>query len=135
MRKDLYVIDKVTFKGKKMLIPKSLRSRVLDGLHAAHQGVSSMHSHAKERLFWPGLSADISQKRGQCKSCNENAPSQPDEPLIITPLPSTPFEQVVSDIYQKRRLYYHIYADRLSGWTEVAKIKSPAFKHLKKDLQ
>ena len=135
MRKDLYVINNVSFKGKKMLIPKVLRARVLDGLHAAHQGVNSMHLHAKEQLFWPGLSADISQKRGQCKTCNENAPSQPDEPLIITPEPTSPFEQVASDIYQIGRYYYHIYADRLSGWTEVAKIKSTAFKHLKKDFQ
>jgi hypothetical protein len=94
-----------------------------------------MHLIEKQRLFWPGLSADISHKRGQCKNCNENAPSQPDEPLITTPEPTFPFEQVASDIYQKGRSYYHIYADRLSGWTEVAKIKSPAFKHLRKDLQ
>ena len=31
MRDDLYVIEGVPFKGRKMLIPKSLRGRVLEG--------------------------------------------------------------------------------------------------------
>ena len=87
MRKELYVIDNVSFKGRKMLIPKILRKRVLEGLHAAHQGVNGIQANAKERLFWPGLSADITQRRNQCKPCNENAPSQPEEPIIITPDP------------------------------------------------
>ena len=135
MRKELYVIDNVSFKGRKMLIPKILRKRVLEGLHAAHQGVNGIQANAKERLFWPGLSADITQRRNQCKPCNENAPSQPEEPIIITPDPKIPFEHVVSDLYQKAGRYYHIYADRLSGWTEVAKIPCPAFRHVKKNLQ
>ena len=81
------------------------------------------------------MNADIAQRRSQCKPCNENAPSQPDEPLIITPDPEIPFEKVVSDLYQKSGHYYHIYADRFSGWTEVNKIQSPAFRHVKKNLQ
>ena len=39
MRDDLYLINGVPFKGKKMLIPKALRTIVLEGLHTAHQGV------------------------------------------------------------------------------------------------
>ena len=97
MRDDLYVIENVPFKGKKMLVPKKLRSQVLDGLHAAHQGVSSMKLNARERMFWPGLDADINQRRNQCQSCNENAPSQAAEPMITTQIPDSPFEKVVTD--------------------------------------
>ena len=42
MRNDLYVIDMFPFKGKKMLIPSRLRPSVLEGLHAANQGVTGM---------------------------------------------------------------------------------------------
>ena len=110
MRSELYIINNVPFNGRKMLIPKVLRKRILEGLHAAHQGVNAMQANAKERLFWPGLSADITQRRKQCKSCNENAPSQPEEPMIMTAEPEVPFEQVVSDLYQKRGHDYHISA-------------------------
>jgi len=45
MKEDLYMIDGVPFKGK-MLIPKDLRSIVLEGLHAAHQGNISLLANA-----------------------------------------------------------------------------------------
>lgn len=85
MRDDLYLVDNVVFRGKKMLIPKKLRQRFLEGLHAAHQGVNGMKANARERFFWLGLDSDIKQKRDQCRTCNENAPSQKDEPMILTP--------------------------------------------------
>ena len=45
MRDDLYEVDGVPFKGKKMLIPRKLRGIVLEGLHAAHQGTTSMRAN------------------------------------------------------------------------------------------
>jgi hypothetical protein len=50
MRDDLYTVSGVQFKGKKMLIPKTLRPIILEGLHAAHQGVNSMLANARERF-------------------------------------------------------------------------------------
>ena len=122
MRDDMFVIDNVPFKGRKMLIPKKLRTRITEGLHAAHQGITGMKSNARERLFWPGLGADITQRREQCRTCNENAPSQAAEPKIMTADPEAPFDQVVSDLCVMSSHSYLIYADRYSGWTEVAKI-------------
>ena len=46
MRDDLYEVDVVPFKGKKMLIPRKLRGIVLEGLHAAHQRTTSMRVNA-----------------------------------------------------------------------------------------
>ena len=71
MREELYEIEGVPFKGKKMLIPQVLRPQVLDGLHAANQGVTGMLSNARDRLFWPGLDGDIRQMRLQCRQCNK----------------------------------------------------------------
>ena len=134
MRDDLYVIDNVPFKGRKMLIPRNLRKQVIEGLHAANQGVTGMLANARERLFWPGLDADVKQKRLQCRQCNENAPSQPDEPMITTPKPELPFQQTVSDLYQLGSHHYLLYADRYSGWTEVAKISNSSAKHIKRNM-
>ena len=122
MRDDLYIIDNTIFKGRKMLIPKSLRAHILEGLHAAHQGVVGMKANARERFFWPGLDADVKLKRDQCQKCNVNAPSQSDEPMVYTTIPDVPFQQVVTDYYTSNGFEYLIYADRFSGWTEVAKV-------------
>ena len=70
MRDALYEVDGVPFKGKKMLIPRKLRGSVLEGLHAAHQGTTSMRANVRERFFWSGLDAIITNFTAQCKSCN-----------------------------------------------------------------
>ena len=95
MREDLYTVDGVPFKGKKMLVPKDLRPIILEGLHAAHQGVSSMLANARERLFWPGLDAAIRLYRAQCRQCNEQAPSQHKEPPTESSPPETTFSKIM----------------------------------------
>ena len=81
-----------------MLIPANLRPQVLEGLHAANQGVTGMLANARDRFFWPGLDAAVRQIRSQCRQCNEQAPSQPVEPPISAPPPQVPFEKTVADI-------------------------------------
>ena len=79
MKDDLYVIKNVPFKDQWML-----RAQVLESLHATNQGVTGMTANAKERFFWPGLGASIRLLRSQCRQCNEQAPSQADEPSMET---------------------------------------------------
>ena len=134
MRDELYTIENVCFKGKKMLIPVALRSRILEGLHAGHQGVSSMSANARERLFWPRLDADINQTRLQCRECTVNAPSQPAEPQIITPDAELPFEQVCTDFFKIGSFNYLVYADRFSAWVEVAKMKDLKYQTMIKSM-
>ena len=133
MREELYLIGNVIFKGKKMLIPKSLRATILEGLHAGHQGVSSMLMNARERLFWPHLDAEVRQTRMQCSACNVNAPSHPAETPITTPDPETPFEQVATDFCKVGSHSYLIYVDRYSGWIEIAKLTDQTLRSLKRN--
>ena len=97
-RDELYVVDSVIFKGKKMLIPHNLRAQVLEGLYAANQGVTGMMANARDRFFWSGLDAAVNLLRQQCRKCNERAPSQSCEtPVIATP-PEYPLEQAIADL-------------------------------------
>jgi len=132
MKDDIYMIDHVPFKGRKMLIPKSLRRQIVEGLHSGHQGVSSMSANARERLFWPRLDADLRQAREQCRKCNEIAPSLPAETLLETPDPEMPFEQVATDLFKIGAHSYLVYADRFSGWTEAKRPATQSFKSIKK---
>ena len=116
MRDELYVIEGVPFKGRKMLVPSPLRSQVLEGLHAANQGVTGMLSNARDRFFWPGLDAAVRQMRIQCRQCNKNSPSQPHEPLTTLPPPDVPFEQTAADFFNLEGHHFLAFADRYSGW-------------------
>ena len=59
MKDNLYTVSGIPFKGKKMLIPKTLHPIILEGLHAAHQGVNGMLANARQRFFWLGLDATV----------------------------------------------------------------------------
>ena len=134
MKDELYVIENVPFKGHKMLVPSDLRTRVPEGLHAANQGVTGMLSNARERFFWPGLDAAIRQMRLQCRQCNEQAPSQPAEPIVLTPPPEVPFQQTVADLFTLEGHTFLAYADRFSGWLEVERLPSNALRHVRQSF-
>jgi hypothetical protein len=58
-RDSLYVTEGVVMYEDRVVIPPALRQEVLESLHAAHQGVSSMELRARAIVLWPGMTADI----------------------------------------------------------------------------
>ena len=95
----VYAQEGVLLYQDRVIVPSSLRSRVLQNLHAAHQGTSMMEQRARAIVYWPGMSKDIRDTRDRCADCNRNAPAQAaPSPLPTTP-PSTPFEAVFADFF------------------------------------
>ena len=125
MRNDLYVIKDIIFAAGRPLIPRNMRQTMLEELHIGHQGVNAMKINARQRFFWPGMHKQIQHTRENCQRCNETAPSQPKEPLTKGPNPEFPFQLVATDLFHMAGHTYIIYADRFSGWTEVATTKNP----------
>ena len=119
VRDALYTQDGVVLYQDRVVVPSALRHRVLQSLHAAHQGVGSMERRARAIVFWPGMTADIQDTRDRCRTCIRNAPSQAATPPLSSPPPSTPFEQVFADFFQYAGRHYLAVGDRLSGWVEI----------------
>ena len=108
----------------RLVIPTDLRRSVVRNLHAAHQGVDSMLRRARQAVYWPGMEGDVEMIRRQCAECDYHAPSQPAEPLIMTPPPEYPFQQVVVDLFEVAGHQYMVYADRLTGWIKLDHLQS-----------
>ncbi len=104
----------------RLLIPSKLRLGILRNLHAAHQGLSTAMSRARQTVYWPGIDKDLQREMGSCKHCIENAKSLTKEPLVTSPIPEYPMQQVVSDLFEHNGHWYLVYADRLTGWPELA---------------
>ena len=115
---------------ERIIIPKSIRGKVLDNLHAAHQGVSNMLSRANLSIYWPGMESDIHNKRFSCHHCNERAPSQPKEPYCESPGPSYPFQQICIDLFQIGHHQYASCVDRFTGWPLIYHMKQTTGKHI-----
>ena len=123
MREEIYCLEGVIIKDNKILIPRQLRAEVLESLHSAHQGVNGMPANTR-RLFWPGLGASVRQTRAQCCTCNTIVSSQPREPLMLPADLEFPFQQTVVDFVEINGKNYLVYADRYTGWIEVALMPS-----------
>ena len=109
-RDKLYPRDWVLMYDDRLVIPKGIRDRVLDVLHAAHQGRSSMLHRAAQTVFWPGYTADIEKRRAGCHVCNTIAPSQQQVPVEQSELPTTPF-----NFFDLAGIPYLVTVHRLSG--------------------
>ena len=120
-RDSLNVTDGVILYRDRIVVPPSLRDKVLRILHSGHQGVSSMESRARSIVFWPGMTNDIRAVREHCSACNRSAPSQAATPGIPSPVPSTPFESIFADFFDFGGCHYLMAGDRLSGWVEIFK--------------
>ena len=115
----LYAEEGVLLYQDRVVVPPSLRRRVLQNFHAAHQGTSSMEQRARAIVCWPGISKDIREIREGCADCNRNAPSQAATPPLPSTPPLSPFEAVFADFFDYRGCHYLVVGDRLSGWVEV----------------
>ena len=102
-----------------IVVPTSLHRKVLQHLHAAHQGTSAMEQCARAIVFWPGMSKDICETWEGCCDCNRNAPSHAATPPLPALLPSTPFEAIFADFFDHGGCHYLVVSDRLSGWVEI----------------
>ena len=118
IREHLYAYEGVILYKDRIVIPPLLQSRIVENLHSAHQGVTSMFSRAQASVYWPGMTADIENARSNCRTCHRNAPSH-----TAPELPTTPFQMIYADFFQLKGKHYLVIGDRLSGWTEVVRFR------------
>ena len=125
MRERLSTFGNIVLLDTRFIIPSKLRHTILKILHSAHQGCTGMNDRAKNSIFWPGLNTALRTFKEGCHSCTLHAPSQRQEPAIMTPPSMYPFQHICSDFYQYNGHDYLVVADRFSGWLQVWHFKKP----------
>ena len=119
LRDGLYTLDGVVVYNDRIVIPPSLRDKVLQSLHSAHQGVSFMSSRAEASVFWPGITSAICEMHAQCSHCNRMAPSQPNPTPTPPAMPVYPFQAICDDFFHYTGNNYLVIVDRYSNWPIV----------------
>ena len=115
-RDHLYAVDGVIMYKDRTVIPPSLWQHILEALHSAHQGVTSMTARAETTVFWPGITTAIKSQRANCSQCNRMAPSQPSAPSHPTSPPAYPFQCICADLFSHKGRHYLVAVDRYSNW-------------------
>ena len=96
-RNALSVEGKCLFAGHRIVIPRSLRERVLEILHQGHFGMQRMKQLARSAVYWPSIDNDIEEAVRICATCAEFATKPP--PAAVHPwmLPEKPWSRVHID--------------------------------------
>ena len=116
VRDSLSVEDGLLLYGSRLVIPKKLRRTILERLHSSHQGIDRTLRRARQAVYWPGITSDVTNTVQSCPRCREHLPSNPAEPMCSETVPSRPFESASADLFSHAGKHYLVYADRLSGW-------------------
>ena len=58
-RDELSVLDGVLLKGNHIIVPKSIRTDVLNQIHEGHLGVPKCRLRAQTSVHWPAINSEI----------------------------------------------------------------------------
>ncbi|XP_060084332.1 uncharacterized protein K02A2.6-like [Ylistrum balloti] len=90
-RDEISCVDGLLFKNHKVIVPKSLREKMLALAHKSHLGIVKCKSMARDTPYWPGMSVEIENMIQKCSVCAEASRKNPKEPLKETEIPDRHF--------------------------------------------
>ncbi|XP_039215531.1 uncharacterized protein K02A2.6-like, partial [Crotalus tigris] len=111
--------------GSRVVIPTSMRTRVLGSLHEGHPGIVRMKALARSHLWWPGLDRDIEAKVHACHLCQCSRPEMPQAPIHRWEETQSPWSRVHIDYagpFQGQ--FFLVLVDSHSKWLEVLPVSS-----------
>jgi hypothetical protein len=98
IRDELTVQDGILFRGEQAIIPKTLRSDMMQRIHSSHIGIGGCLRRANECLYWPGIHSDITQYIQNCETCQMYENKQQKETLFSHDVPNRPWAKIGADL-------------------------------------
>ena len=87
-----------------------------------------MTRRANQTVYWPGMHHAIKNIQYNCNRCNNIAPSQPKELIILAKTPEYPFQFICADYFEIKSHHYLVIVDRFSGWIILYHFQSTQLK-------
>ena len=126
----LYRVGKTDLDTWRLVIPRSIRSKILAELHdskwAGHPGMSRMKASIGLRFYWPRMRDDIESWVKCCRSCamNKRGHGRGKAPLIQE-LSGSPFQRVAFDVIgpipttKNGKRFILVVVDYYTKWAEA----------------
>ena len=105
--------------GSRVIVPPSLRVRILEELHKAHPGVAKMKAVARSYVWWPKVDAEIEEEVRNCQACAKTRHNPAAAPLYPWCWPMNPWQRLHVDFATFSGKHYLIVVDAHSKWPEV----------------
>ena len=120
-RDELSVKDGLVTKSSRILIPSTLRWKMLEQIHEGHQGIEKCMLKARESVFWPSISDDIWETAEKCGICQ--ASSQAAKSIgNVSEVPPHTWHILGIDLFYWNKIDYIVVGDYFSKFLIVTKI-------------
>ncbi|CAI5692281.1 unnamed protein product [Oreochromis niloticus] len=100
VRHELAVESPLVFRGTRLVVPRSLREKVICLAHEGHQGIVRTKQRLRELYWWPSMDTQVHailSSCSVCQACDKTANTVP-APLQPVQFPDGPFQHVAVDI-------------------------------------
>ena len=121
-RDELSVQDGLIFRGERLIVPKAMRPKVKEDLHIGHNGIDGTLRRAREYLYWPQMTKEITEWIETCEVCMEHCNSQSPQPLMSHALPDRPWEKIGVDLFSFEGAEYMVTVCYKSNFWELDKL-------------
>lgn len=90
-------VDGALLRGSLLIVPRSLRQRVIDLAHRGHMGIVKTKQLIRQKVWFPGIDKMVEHTIKSCASCQAISKSSTRDPICPTPLPNNAWEHLVID--------------------------------------
>ena len=123
--------ENVILRDTRLVIQKSLQTRIVNIAHEGHQGVVKCKQLLRDKVWFPGIDGLVIKIVNQCISCQCNTPNYTREPYIMSPLPTSPWGEVSIDFKKlSHTQYLLVVTDDYSRYLVVESVNSTSSHHV-----
>ena len=120
-------------KGAWLLIPSTLRKRIMEQMHDGHQGIEKCMLKARELVFWPGISIDICEAVEKCGICQASSKSA--KPVgNVSEVPPHTWNTLGTDLFYWNKIDCLVVEDYFSKFLIVRKLPNSSTHAVIKEL-
>ena len=123
-RDELTVENSLLLKGGGVCIPPKLYQIMLHDLHNGHKGIEKMQHLVRERIYWQGLDADITEYVKCCKVCIMHKATQAIESMMSRDIPEGPWKNLANEFFHHNNTEYLLTVDNFSKYPFLFKVSS-----------
>ena len=132
-REDLSMENGLITKGARLVIPSTLRSKVLEQIHEGHLGIEKCMLKAREAVFWPGISNDIREAVEKCGICQ--ASSKSSKPIgNVSDVPPHAWHTLGTNLFYWNKIDYLVIGDYFSKYLIIRRLPNSSTHTVIKEL-
>lgn len=122
---ELGVIGNIVVRNDRIVLPQKLRAKALDIAHRGHPGIVAMRRNLRERVWWPCMDREISERVQECLGCAAVSHQFPPEPMLRKKMPQRAWQEIAIDFFSaKDCATFLVIVDYFSRYLKVIEMRN-----------